>query len=174
VRGPRRCSRSLALSTGLLNLQVRPARAAEGVIGSDIAGQRVTRGRCSPCKTDKERLKTLSVSFVPHNCHAILGKSADLLRAGPSTGPIGLTRRRSGSKTVDPALPCRQPFRLSGGRFCCEQLILEPQSFGQQLYHFGHVCHFEYRSADDLRSSPIVLSGKDAEIDNTGEGWLPL
>jgi hypothetical protein len=31
-------------------------------------------------------------------------------------------------------------FRLSGGRFCCEQLILDPQSFRQQPYHFGHVC----------------------------------
>jgi hypothetical protein len=84
--------------------------------------------------------------------------------AGRHTRPIIHAGPISGSHRVDPALPCLQPFRLSGGRFCCEQEIFEPKPFGQQPYHFGHVCHPERRSADSLRSVAFQRKGKNTEV----------
>jgi hypothetical protein len=72
---------------------------------------------------------------------------------------------RNRSLGVAAAIPC-QLLRLSGDRCCFTELTLDVKPFGQHRDNVTQIFHAESDSAEDLRSSPLMLSVKDAEIDN--------
>ena len=77
----------------------------------------------------------------------------------------GMRNRSLGQRESPRQLPC-QLLRLSGGRCCFTELTLYVKPFGQHRDNVTQIFHAESDSADDLRSSPLMLSVKDAEIDN--------
>src|SRR5580704_8464765 len=76
------------------------------------------------------------ISFALTGQSDCAGKSLD--SSSDFRKSVKAGRQSAAQNTVDPALRCLL-LRLSGRRVCCEQLILDPQSFGQQAYHFGYV-----------------------------------